>query len=201
MIGLLVLAIAGLYIAFWVWVVVTAKRRSVQVVAILVALAIPFWDVPIGYYNYRMYCDVEAGTRVLQGFEAQEKIYFDSMPSYSANELLRLGFKVVEIARADRQGIARHEKSGTEQILTTVVQASESKITVSISRNQRLPWNIVREDRLARLRSTNEVLARHSAFRWYGGWLSKRLPSMLPIRASCAVSPQDPIVELVRRGT
>ena len=199
MVGLAFLAFIAAYSVLWWFVVKKARNRSEKIAAILIAVLIPFGDLPIGYYKYKQYCSTEGGVRVFQPFPVQDKVFFDSFPSYSTDELLARGFKVVEVATS--KGVARHEMGSNKQILTRMVSQPESPIRVSISRGQNLPWNIVGEERTARTQSDQKLLARYASYTWHGGWLQRSMSPLLRASLSCSTGPQDPIVELLRRGT
>jgi hypothetical protein len=198
--GLLIFgAIAG-YVAFWSYVLKIARNRATRIVAILIALLIPFWDLPIGYLQFRRLCSAEGGLHVYERITPQDKVYFQSVPSSSIDEMLRAGFKVVEILRADGRGIARHQLE-QGRIVSQTVQSPESLVAVSITRNDRLAWNIYRYEHIARSISSNEPIARHTGFTWHGGWLKEASAPLFRGRLSCSSPLSDPLVPLLRSGS
>jgi hypothetical protein len=198
-VGLTILAVVAVYIGIvWALVRFALKNNWARAAVVVAALGIPFWDLPIGYYEFQRLCSAEGGLRILKPVAPQERVFFDSMPSQSAEDLLAKGFKVVEIARADGKGIARHEFLGG--IVTKNVAEPESAVRVTIRRNQLLSWNILRDDRIAQFRVNGELLARHSTFTWHGGWL-KALASPTGFALHCFVSRDDQIVEWLANGS
>ena len=200
MIGLAVLAVVAIYVAVCWFAITKARNRGEKVFALLIALLIPLWDLPIGYFSYRNLCSSEGGIHIYKRFPPQDKVFLDSLPSFSVNQMLRQGWKTVEVIRMDGKGIARHELGPNKEVITQEVQQPISNITVSIVRGQTLPWNIVREDRYARTRGDNETVARYSSFSWQGGWVYRLLSPVLGPGVSCSIGPEDPVVALLLRG-
>src|SRR5439155_16090899 len=131
--GLIIFGVIAGYVTLWYYVVKAARNRTQRIVAVLVAVLIPFWDLPIGYFEYQRYCSSEGGIRVYERVPPQDKIYFESTPSSFPEDMLKQGFKVVEILRVDRKGIVRQEiQQGT--IVSRTVTSPESMVAVSIVR-------------------------------------------------------------------
>ena len=200
MVSLLILAVVGGWVALWVYVFRHAPNRGVRIGAVLVAVLVPFWDLPIGYFEYQRHCSSEGGVRVYEPIPPQDKIYFESTPSSLTTDMLKQGFKVVEILRIDRQGIMRQEmQDGT--VRSRTVTSPESTIVISIARNESLPWNIYRDRHVARSISNNKVIASYTAFFWNGGWLEKsEIGPLFPPRLRCSTG-HDPLVALLRQGS
>ena len=200
MVSLLILGIVVGWVVLWVYVFKHAPNRGARIAAVLVAVLIPFWDLPIGYFEYQRHCSSEGGIRVYEPISPQDKIYFESSPSSPTTDMLKQGFKVVEILGVDRKGIMRQEmQEGT--LRSRTVTTPESAIVVSIVRNESLPWNIYRDRHVARSISSNKVMASYTAFFWNGGWLEKsEIGPLFPPRLRCSSGP-DPLVALLRQGS
>ena len=200
MIGLAVLAGIAIYVGVWWFLVRTLSQGWAKALAILIALAIPFWDLPVGYLRYQNYCVSEGGLRISSRIAPQESVYFDSVPSYPANELIAEGIRVVEIARPDGRGIARHERQGAGSITTLIITRPQSSLRVTYVRNQRLDWNIIREDRYVRNQADARLLAQYSEFSWQGGWLQHSFAPILGTGLRCTAGSRDPIITLLVHG-
>lgn len=67
MIGLGLIVIAGLYIAFLVFAWKTPRTRRWKIIAIVLALSPVIWktwDIPVGYYLFKQACEAEAGVKI-----------------------------------------------------------------------------------------------------------------------------------------
>ncbi|HZQ75026.1 MAG TPA: hypothetical protein VFB08_19090 [Burkholderiales bacterium] len=200
MIGLAVLAGAAIYIGISWAIVRTVKTTWPRLILIASLVLVPFWDLPIGYLSYLHHCQAESGLHIERTIRPQREVFFDSMPSVSANELIASGLTAVEIARPNGRGIARHEATGQGKLTTQIIDRPRSQIRVSYIRNEELPWHVLREDKIVRSTSDNALLARYSAFAWRGGWLQVSLSPLLGTGPSCAGNVKDPIVTLLVNG-
>ena len=199
MIGLVVIAGVSLYIGIC-WLIFRAlKQRWARALALLTALAIPLWDLPFGYYEFRNHCRT-AGLQVLESLAPHEAAYFDSLPPYPISELFSRGFRLVETADGSRNKILRYERSMDGRISTLTVPEPRSELQVSSERDIRLPWNIVRDNRLLRERRDGRLLAKYSEISWRGGWLQVSLTPLLGPGIACTAGSEDPVVTLILRG-
>lgn len=198
MVSLLILAVAVGWVALWVYVFKHAPNRGVRVGAVLVAVLIPFWDLPIGYFEYQRHCGAEGGLRIHESIAPQDKVYFDSLAPDSAQELLKQGFKVVEMRRLDGKGIVRHEMQKGSLVSVTVVRP-ESMVAVSRMTTSRLDWNIYREGFVAHSLGPKKLLATYTTFSWHGGWLEESLDGRRSL--DCFRNRTNPLITLLHRGT
>ena len=200
MVSLLILAVVVGWVALWVYVFKHAPNRSVRIGAVLVAVLIPFWDLPIGYFNLQRHCSTEGGMRTYERIAPQDKVYFKSVPGNSVNELLKQDFKVVEILRPDGKDIAQHEIQGG-QITSRTVKNPTSSIAISITRNEKLAWNIYRDQELAHSLATNKLLAEFTRFSWHGGWLQEATWPLVRGSVDCFFQRTDPLVTVLQHGS
>lgn len=199
MVSLLILGIAVGWIALWFYVFKYAPNRGVRVGAVLVALLIPFWDLPIGYFQFQRLCQTEGGVHIYERITPQEKVYFDSVPSDEPEKLLRQGFKVIELRRADGKGVLRQQLH-EGKIVSSTVSSPESLVAVSIIPNEKLAWNIYRYEHVARSISSNKILVRHTGFTWRGGWLEDSFAPFLVGRLSCSSPLSDLLTPILQQG-
>lgn len=200
MIGLLIFGVAAGYVALWYYVFKTARNRGERVAAVLVAVLIPFWDLPIGYFEFQRHCRAEGGVHVYDRIPAQVMLYFESAPLSSVNELLKQGFSVVEISLPDGKGLVRHELE-QGRIISRIVESPESPIAISITRNEKLSWNIYRDQHVARSINPSKLVATYSWFSWRGGWLQKSTWPWFRGSFDCFLERNDPLIALLRHGS
>ena len=198
MVSLLILAVVVGWVALWVYVFKHAPNRGVRVGAVFAAVLIPFWDLPIGYFQFHRYCSTEGGIQIYERISPQDKVYFDLLPSDEPEKLLRRGLKVIELRRADGKGVLRqHLEEG--KLVSHTVPAPESPVAISITPNVRLEWNIYRHEHVARLIASNKVLIRHTGFTWHGGWLKESF-ALSRERLSCSSPTSDLLTPILQRG-
>lgn len=200
MIGLVILGLIVGWVVLWVYVFKKARNRGERVAALLVAVLIPFWDLPIGYFEFQQHCSAEGGIRVYERVTPQDKVYFESLPSSPPAELLKLGFKVVEIRRTDGKGIVRYENHPDNSVSRTV-QSPESLVAISWTAAERLGWNVYRDRWAAHSLGEKKVLATYTTFSWHGGWLQQSSWPLLRGNLDCFLARTDPLITLLRHGS
>jgi hypothetical protein len=198
-VGLFVLAVAAGYIAFWFFVTRAAHTRAAKFAVVAVAFAIPFWDLPIGYVNYRTACSDQAGLVILAPIAGSDSILIEG-PGYSVEQLSNFGFKTIEYASAN----------GTEIVTFTVTPTGlekarptkrVSKLKISSVSNQLPGWHLHRRDVILSNIDNGAVVARHSEFHWYGAWWQQELmPKAGPV-ARCHIREDAQIWALALRGS
>ena len=197
MIGLAVLAGIAIYIAVWWLLVSSLKRTWAKAAAIVIALAIPFWDFPIGYYNFEHHCSTEGGLHVVGEFPPSTSVLVDPSTGYRPEDVLRHGFKLVEYA--DSGHVVQY--SGAAGKLRKIMRDRPTSLAkIMFVQNQILPWNIVRNDIVAVRVSDNRELAKYTSFRWRGMWWQVRMAPMLRTGAACFVGREDPVLGALQRG-
>jgi hypothetical protein len=201
MIGLAVFGLIAAYVALIVFMVRKARNTVAKASAIAVALLIPFWDLPIGYWQYHELCSSEGGLHVLRSFPAQDRLFFESPSSLSANQLLKAGWQVVEGLDRDQKTVIRHRIGQNGELMTEKADRPSSKVALSVLRDQRLPWYIVREDQVARAYDDGVPLVKYSSFAWRGGWLQASLAPILGVSQRCFAVRGEPVVSILRKGS
>jgi len=196
MVGLAVLAVIAGYIAFWWFVYTKARNRGEKIAAIVVALLIPFWDLPFGYFHFQRLCNQDGGLRVSERITPQSAICIDGL-GYSPNVLIQDGFQTVEYRNG--KGARRHQSRPDGVIESTDVSNLISKYCVSVTYGERFPWNIFRRDLQAIDTSSGKVAARYTTFAWTGSWWK---PSGMPggVAAECFPLKGDELFPLIRSG-
>jgi hypothetical protein len=193
LIGLAIIAGLALYIGIF-WLIVRAlKHRWAKALALLVALVIPFWDWPIGYYHFREQCITEGGLHVKRSFPSVWAIAVDANLGYRGEELIKKGFQVIEIVQPNGN-VRRYsidEKSSSSFRPTVMVYTK---------RNQLMPWHLLRNDVSASIASSGEVLATHTAFHWQGMWWQAVAAPMLGVGNFCHTTDEASLITSLLKG-
>lgn len=176
MFGALVLLILAAYIGIWWFLVTRFKNRWAKSAVVLVALAIPFWEVPVGYANFYLHCANEAGVRVSKNLKPVDSILMDPSAMYTPEEIFRLGFKTAEYIQ--RGQTIRYVPSAKGRS-SSIHAAPISTIKVHSSGSQSLAWNLTRSDTAVSSITTGEVLATQTYFRWGPLWWQELATPML----------------------
>ena len=195
MIGLAVLAGIAIYIAVWWLLVSSLKRTWGKAAAIVVALAIPFWDLPIGYSNFYVHCRDDAGTRVPKAVSSLNTILIDSSSGYTPDELLRYGFSTVEYE--SREGIVRY--THTRGAWNKTLQPKPlSAVRLRFGGNQALPWNLIRSSYVVTSIAGNDVIASQTSYHWLGVWWQAKAGGLFGGGPECG--PTEPLLQALSRG-
>src|SRR3990172_8633256 len=142
-----------LFIAAAVWALVAAAiARFIPnwpglIAFFALAVGIPFWELPYGYYNFQKLCREEIGLQVFERISAQEIICADYPFVTLHRELLRSGFTSVE-TRGKAGEIKRYAAMPEGGIEETTQQRLASNYCLTFVNNIRLPWRVWRHDQL-----------------------------------------------------
>ncbi len=201
MIGLAVLAGVAVYIALFWFVVRTAKSIWAKASALAIAVLIPVWDVPFGFFSYKSLCRHEGGLRVFQPISAQRTICLDGAIGYPPREVMRIGFDSVEI-REKINRIVSYRTSKTGAIDSFIPENGKplSRYCISLRQNQEIPWNIWRHDLFVNDTVTGATVARYSAFHWLGTWWRAKLLAFPGGGLSCHQLRPDEVFAAIREG-
>ncbi len=198
MIGLTVLVVIAIYIGVFGYVISHARNRGERIAAIVVALAIPFWDLPIGYFNFQRHCSQDGGIHLRKNLPASDAILVDRDLAYTPEQLTRYGFKVIEYEAPGQ--IVRY--TATSSGLTkSNHNAALSTLKVHFNANQMLPWHLVRRDLLISRIDNGEVVARNTDFRWRGLWWQVEMAPLLGDGGRCQVTSDSHVLSAIARGT
>ena len=166
MIGLLVLGGAAAYVAIFWFVIAKARNRGERISAIVVALLIPFWDLPFGYANFYRHCSNEGGVRVSKNLQANT-ILVDQSAGYTPEEILKLGFKSVEYLATDK--VIRYEPA-LKGVTKSTHPSPLSTLRVHSPGSKPLSWNLIRHDYFVSQIDGGQVVASQTDFEWRGMW-------------------------------
>jgi hypothetical protein len=165
----------GVVLAYLVAVYVIfarAKHWVVRTSIVLVALAIPIWDLPIGYIKFNELCSEQSGVRLEAAFLPTDSILIAGNSGYGPEKTLKIGFKTVEYLSEGK--VLRFTRSGDE-LNKTVHDVPNSLLQFQFNGVKPLPWNLSKSEFvIARVRD-GQVVARKVDFGWRGMWWESTL--------------------------
>jgi hypothetical protein len=200
LIGLAVIAGVALYIGIF-WLILRALKQGwAKALAVLIALAIPFWDLPIGYKSFTSLCAEQGGIRVLTKLPPQKSVLFASATGLKPAQLLIKGLQFVEYKTPNGK-ITRFTKSSNGHIEESDVSSSASLVLIRTTYNDLLTWNVYRNESSLVDAWTNRTIATATSFYWLGGWLQRRMSPIFAGNGRCHADTQSEIMDIVLRGS
>ena len=164
-----------------------------------IAVGLPFWELPYGYYNFQKLCREEVNLKVFEKIAPQENVCADFPYVTLHDELLRSGFSIVETR--DKAGeIRKFVAHSGGRVEETRQQKLVSDYCLTFSNNARLPWRVLRHDQLVERVHDKAVIARQSRFSWLGMWWQEGVSPILGGGGECSDSKNRSILAL-RNGT
>ena len=195
MVSLLILAVVGGWVALWVYVFRHAPNRGVRIGAVLVAVLVPFWDLPIGYMHFQSECKSEGGLRILGSINAQRAVCTEASFGDAPQWLMKGGFDVVEFRSGEKT--IRYTR-GNGEIHASSVGSLVSRYCMAIKQDGRPEWNTYRRDLIVRDVEAETVVAQFTSFNWRGSWL---IPTGTPNEGTrCHEFKGDELIPLIRDG-
>ena len=173
-----------LFIAAAVWALAAAViARFIpnwpgRIAFFALAVGIPFWELPYGYYNFQKLCREETNLRISEKILPQDSVCIDYFDLGFYRQLVQAGFTRIEIT--GRSDNAKEYAASGRVFLTTRKQAKSSYCIVFES-NISLPWRILRGDTSIVRVADNHSVARQSRIRWDGTWWQKEASPILGI--------------------
>lgn len=199
MLGVAILVGIAVYIGI-AWLVVRAVKGAwAKAAAIIVALAIPLWDLPIGYAAYSKHCRDEGGLYQLAAITPSSGIFFSYPPGLRPQYMFAKGADVVEYAMPDGS-ILRYSKSASGAPDRAKTDKPSSAARLNATFNAELPWNVFK-DEIVLVDASARPLARATSFYWIGGWISRLTAPLLVPEENCHASALDDILALAIKGS
>jgi hypothetical protein len=200
MIGLAVLAGVAVYSCFWWLVVRSLPTTRAKAAAVFVALAIPLWDLPFGYFNFLNHCTSDGGVKQLENMPAQKALYFDSLTGIRPEALLKAGLDSVEFRKIGEVGIVRFKRTSSGAMERIEVSSAVSPVRIRSTFNEELSWNLLRHEDVLEDSATGRPIARARDYTWLGGWIQRRTAPMLVPMDQCHIAPSGQLIPLVING-
>ena len=164
-----------LFLMAAVWTVIAAAIARLiptwpgRIAFFAIAVGLPFWELPYGYYNFQKFCREEMGLRVFEKIAPQEIVCADYPFVTLHRELLGSGFTSVE-TRGKAGEIKRYSARPDGEISGTAQRVLSSNYCLTFQNNTLLPWRVLRHDQLITRVHDRHIVARQSRFSWSGMW-------------------------------
>ena len=158
-----------------------------------IAVGLPFWELPYGYYNFQKLCREEMELKVFERISPQQIVCADYPFVTLHGELLRSGFTIVE-TRGKAGEIKRY--TARPELVDSGRQSLESTYCLTFVNNNQLPWRVLRHDQLITYAQDGHVVARQSRFSWSGMWWQEGLRPLLGRGGECFSEKNRSIVAL-----
>lgn len=167
-----------------------------RIVLFTIAMAIPFWELPYGYYYFQKLCRDETRLQIYERIPSQDAVCIEYFDLAFFSLLTQAGFKRIEIT--GRSDNAKDYVADGRVFLTNREQA-KSSYCVSFKSNILLPWRIWRDDTLILRASDGHMAARQSRLLWAGMWWQQEARPLMGIGGVCSSELNAPILAL-RQG-
>ena len=192
-----------LFIAAAVWALIAAGiARFIpnwpgRIAFFAIAVGIPFWELPYGYYNFQKLCREEINLRIGEKILPQDSVCIDYFDLGLYRQLVQAGFTRIEIT--GRSDNAKEYAASGRVFLTNRGQA-KSSYCIAFTNNTYLPWRILRADILIEHARERRVVARQSEFYWAGMWWQEQARPVLGRGGVCSKESNDALAVLHRGG-
>ncbi len=170
-----------------------------RVVFFTVAVAIPFWELPYGYFNFQRLCREESGLKVFESIGPQRIICVDYPYETAAIGMLKAGFSSVE-ARDKDGGVRRYSKSLFDNIESFNEPRVSSEYCVTHSFVRGLPWRTMRNELVIVRANDKHMVARHGEFVWFGMWWQEAALPVLGRGGECRRDAVGAVAGALREG-
>jgi len=161
-----------------------------------IAVGLPFWELPYGYYNFQKLCREETPLKVIEKVLPQDSVCVEYFDLGLYRQLVQAGFSRIEIVgRSD----SAKEYAANGRVVLTNRQQAKSSYCISFENNISLPWRVLRADTMIERSHDRRIAARQSRIRWDGAWWQQAASPVLGIGGMCSGSLSTPILAL-RQG-
>ena len=194
-----------LFIAAAIWALIAAAiARFIpnwpgRIAFFAIAVGLPFWELPYGYYNFQRLCREEGKLRVFAEIAPQKSICAAYPFDDAAKTLHRFGFAIVE-ARDKTGGVIEFRGSGTAAPVQRKAKNISSNYCVTYVNNNTLPGRIYRHDFLIVRANDGVAVARYSVFDWLGMWWQHTASPVLGHGGECGGDPVRPVMTALLVG-
>ncbi len=150
---------------------------------LLLAVGIPFWELPYGYYNFRKLCGEAASLQTLSKIPAQDSVCIEYFDLRLYQLLESSGFTRIEVT-GKSENAKPYVASGRVYLVDR--KQVQSEYCVIFRNNIAQPWRILRADTLLVRAVDGSTAARQSYFRWDGMWWQEAARPLLGIGGACS---------------
>ena len=179
-----------LFIAAAIWALIAAViARFIpnwpgRIAFFAIAVGLPFWELPFGYYNFERFCREQGGLQTFEPISPQQIICaaypFDS----SASGLLKVGFGAVE-AKDSSGRVNKISRALSGEIVSAKQDRVTSEYCITYAFVRGLPWRLMRNEMIVTRERDRRLVARHSEFVWFGMWWQEAASPVLGRGGEC----------------
>lgn len=149
-----------------------------------IAVGVPFWELPYGYYNFQMLCKEQGGLKVFEPISPQTIVCVTYPYESGAPGMIKAGFETVETR--DKGGVVHRITRAPSGVLESIKQEHvTSEYCIAYAFVQGLPWRTMRKDVTALRVKDPKLVARHSDFVWFGMWWQEAATPILGRGGEC----------------
>ena len=194
-----------LFIAAAVWALAAAViARFIphwpgRIAFFAIAVGIPFWELPYGYYNFQKLCRDEGSLKIVEPIPPQTSVCVDYPYETAALGMLKGGFENV-YARDKNGDVKRYLKSSSGAIEKVTTNRISSEYCVTYGFIRGLPWRMMRNEIVVFRDKEKRVVARHSDFVWFGMWWQEAAAPVLGRGGECRHDGVGSITGALLRG-
>jgi len=190
-----------LFVAAAIWALIAAAiARFIpnwpgRIAFFAIAVGIPFWELPYGYYNFQKLCRDETNLKVFEKVPPQDSVCIEYFDLGLYRQLVQAGFTRIEVT--GRSDNAKEYAANGRVVLASRNQAKSSYCIV-FENNISLPWRVLRADILIDGARDKRVIARQSEFFWTGMWWQEQANPVLGRGGVCSKESNDAALALHR---
>jgi hypothetical protein len=163
------------------------------------AVGIPFWELPYGYYNFQKLCREDGSLKIIEPIAPQQSICVDYPFETAALGMLKAGFVSVE-ARDKNGVVVKFLKAPSGDVEKVKKDRVVSGYCVTHAFVRGLPWRIMRNELVVVRDSDRRVVARHNDFVWFGMWWQEAALPVLGRGGECRHDGMGVIAKSLLRG-
>lgn len=175
-----------------------SKQYPIRLAVVGIAIALPFWDFPLGYLALRSNCEKNGGVTTFTTWPPVKAVFVETTPGYSPEEALKHGVQTVEYGA---QGNIVRFTASNKGFAKTFHEKTVSEITFARLPRENLAWNIEKNTLIAKRTVNGELIAQQVTYRWHGMWWQLNAGPILGGGMSCPEASKQSLIEVIARGS
>ena len=165
----------------------------------VLAVGVPFWELPYGYYNFQVLCKEQGGLKNFEPISPQKTVCVAHPYESGAPGMLKAGFGTVEVR--DKSGGVHRISRAPSGVLESVKQERvSSEYCVAYAFVRARSWRTMRNEMTVVRDKDQKPVARHSDFVWFGMWWQEAASPMLGRGGECRRDAVGSVSAAVLRG-
>lgn len=189
--------LAGTWTLIAVFIARLISNWPGRIAFLVIAIGLPFWELPYGYYNFQNLCREEAGVKSIAAFPPQDSVCINSFDLGLYNQLAKAGFSRIEIVGPSGNA---QEHAAKGEVFITDRKRAKSSYCIFFQGNITLRWGISRSDKLIVRLADNFSVSRQSDYSWSGMWWQYATRPVFGFGGECFGS-RSAIISTLQRGS